>query len=456
MQPDAKPHPSSYRDPSGFVFEKDGVLYRQVNQVYREHYDHLIRSGCYQIMVEKKWLIPHTEAEGINATSGVYKILQPQRIPFLSYAYEWSFDMLKDAALLTLSIAKESLKFGMVLKDATPYNIQWHGIHPTLIDTLSFEKYDNNLPWIAYRQFCECFLGPLVLMHYLHQPLQKMMMAWPDGIPIDMVSEMLPFKSRMNLHVNLHIHLQASLSGKKQKENDVQKKFSEKKFLQLLDSLTILVKNLKWRGKHSQWYHYYDEASQRSNYLERKKLVIENWISDLRVTSAADLGANEGEFSFLLANKGIHTIACDSDHDAINKLYLQLKSSQRVDVWPLIVDLSHPSPGIGLNNIERIPFLERSKADAALALALIHHLCIGRNITLEQTAGLFALLCDILLIEFVPKEDPKVQEMLQQKKDIYTNYNQENFTKAYEKFFHIEKTEELTGGRILYLMKKHA
>src|SRR3954463_8373858 len=158
MQPVAQRLPSSYRDPSGFMFEKDGVLYRQVNEVYKEHYQHFIESGLYQSVLEKKWLVPHTEVDqSVNFSPGFYKTLQPERIPFISYPYEWCFEMLKDAALLTLSITIESLKYDMVLKDATPFNIQWRGANPVLIDTLSFEKYDRTLPWIAYRQFCECF-----------------------------------------------------------------------------------------------------------------------------------------------------------------------------------------------------------------------------------------------------------------------------------------------------------
>ncbi|MFL5773377.1 MAG: hypothetical protein ACJ75F_09480 [Flavisolibacter sp.] len=457
MQPVAQRLPSSYRDPSGFMFEKDGVIYRQVNVVYKEHYDHFIQSGLYKTLIEKKWMVPHIEVDQpINVSPGYYKTLQPERIPFLSYPYEWCFEMLKEAALFTLSIAVESLKYGMVLKDATPFNIQWRGATPVLIDTLSFEKYDSTLPWIAYRQFCECFVAPLVLMNYTHQPIQKMLLSWPDGIPVQMASSMLPMRSRLNLNVNLHIHLQAALSGKKQKDNQKPASFSEKKFRHLLESLTSLVRNLEWKGKQAGWSNYYNEAAQRNDYLPRKKQVVQKWIDELDVSSAIDLGANEGEFSFITASKGIRTIAADSDHDSINKLFLQIKEKQQENIWPLIIDLPDPSPGIGWNNEERMPFMERSKSHLALALALVHHLCIGRNITLEQTAGLFANLCSILLIEFVPKDDPKVQEMLIQKKDIYTSYNLENFLLAYEKLFRIEKNEQLPGGRTLYLMKKHA
>src|ERR1044071_3227438 len=175
------PHPSSYRDPSGFVFQKDGVLYRQVNISFKDHFDHFIQSGCYKHLTEKGLLIPHEQiSENLSGSKDYYTTLKPEEIGFISYPYEWSFDMLKDAALLTLKLVKECLGFNVMLKDATPYNIQWHKGKLVFIDTLSFEKYTET-PWIAYRQFCECFLGPLLLMHYSKKHLHPLQLAWPDG-----------------------------------------------------------------------------------------------------------------------------------------------------------------------------------------------------------------------------------------------------------------------------------
>jgi len=193
-------HPSSFRDPSGFIFSFNGELYRQVNHSFREHFDFFISSGLYKTVVEKKLLIPHEEITGDFGTAPErYKILKPEKIHCISYPYEWCFDMLKDAALLTLQLAKESLHYGMFLKDATPYNIQWHKDRLIFIDSLSFEKYDEGKPWIAYRQFCEYFLGPLLLMHYRQTSLHELQLAYPAGIPLQITTKLLPWKSRLSI-----------------------------------------------------------------------------------------------------------------------------------------------------------------------------------------------------------------------------------------------------------------
>jgi hypothetical protein len=162
----------------------------------------------------------------------------------------------------------------------------------------------------------------------------------------------------------------------------------------------------------------------------------------------------------LLAAKNIQTLAADADPYCINKLYNVIKTSGEKNIQPLIIDLSNPSPAIGVNNKERTSFITRLQADLALALALalalIHHLTIGKNIPFEMIADFFQSISSTLIIEFVPKEDEKVQQMLTGKKDIYTNYSEDNFEKAFGKYFRVLNKESITGShRILYLMKRH-
>jgi hypothetical protein len=231
-------HFSSYRDPSGFLFYKNEILYRQVNQVFKKDFEQFIQSGLYQHLVEKKILLSHqTVHENLTGSSNWYLTLQPQFVPFISYPYEWCFDMLKDAALLTLEAAKEALNFGMILKDASAYNVQLLNGKMIFIDTLSFEKYDEQKPWIAYRQFCEHFFAPLALMHYLKEPLQNLFIAYPDGIPLAIAAKMLPFKSKLKLHSYLHLHLQSSMTKTKTTENKKESSFSKQKMKNLLQSL---------------------------------------------------------------------------------------------------------------------------------------------------------------------------------------------------------------------------
>ena len=227
--------------------------------------------------------------------------------------------------------------------------------------------------------------------------------------------------------------------------------------LNLVDSLEGLVKKLTLPGNKSSWSHYYDEASQRPDYLAHKQKIIELWLDKIKpVSTAADLGANKGEFSKIVAANNIQTIAADFDGYCINTLYKQIKKTGEKNILPLIIDLSKPSPAIGVNNEERKSFLHRTKVDLVLALALVHHLAIGKNIPLDKIAALFAQLCRYLIIEFVPKLDEKIQLMLSGKNDIYAGYSEENFIAAFSNYFIIEEKEIIaSSGRIVYLMKKN-
>jgi hypothetical protein len=448
-------HPSSYRDPSGYIFWHDGVLYRQVNLSYKEHFDQLLQSGCYELLTSKQLLIKHEPvSNNLTGDNDYYTTLRPQLIPFISYPSEWCFDMLKEAALLTLKIAREAMGFNMILKDASPFNVQWLNGKPIFIDSLSLEKF-NEKPWIAYRQFCECFLAPLLLMHYNKKQMPGLQLAWPEGIPLDIISSLLPGRSRFSLYTYLHIHLHAKYSLKKGTPNQAIKPFSKQKLLNLISSLESLVSKLNVPAQDSTWTAYYDEASQRNDYLTQKKTIISQWQQALDIENVVDLGANEGEFSRLFAQQNKQVISADFDPYCINTLYNQEKKEGKTNITPLVIDLSYPTPATGVNNNERISFIDRVNADLVLALALIHHLSIGKNIPLDMVADLFQRLGKKLIIEFVPKEDEKVQLMLERKEDIYRDYDEPAFEKAFMRYYSIIDRKPIPGsGRILYLMQK--
>lgn len=450
-------HPSSFRDPSGYIFEREGIIYRQVNASFKEHYDHFIKNGCYVHLCGKELLIPHEQLnQNFTGDPEYYTTLKPEKIPFISYPYEWSFDMLKDAALLTLQLVKESIGYGMILKDATPFNIQWYRGRLTFIDTLSFEKY-KEVPWTAYRQFCENFLGPLLIMHYGKMPLHQLQLAWPDGIPLTVIQSLLPKRSRFSLHTYLHIHLHAKIAAKAGGNNQHARLFSKQKLLNLVSSLEILIGKLKLANNRSTWSGYYEEVAQRDNYLEEKKKIIGKWLDRLKpiINSAADIGANEGEFSKLLAEKNIPVLAADFDPFCINRLYSAIKKTGEKNIQPLIFDFATPMPAIGVNNEERSSFLSRTKVDAVMALALIHHLVIGKSIPFHSVADFFHRITEYLIIEFVPAQDEKVQYMLNQKSIPLKGYDEQHFESFFGGYFSIVEKESIPGNhRTLYLMKK--
>lgn len=209
---------SSFRDPSGFLFFENGTLFRSVNRLYQQNYDHLIQSRLYDKLVENDLLIPHREVQHpAEKRDDEYKIIQPEIVPFISYPYEWCFSQLKDAALALIKIQKQALDCNMVLKDASAYNIQFCKGKPLLIDTLSFEIYKENQPWVAYRQFCQHFLAPLSLMASRDIRLGQLIRIYIDGIPLDLVSGLLPISTWFKPALLTHIHLHAKAQKRYEK-----------------------------------------------------------------------------------------------------------------------------------------------------------------------------------------------------------------------------------------------
>ncbi len=452
---------NSYRDPSGFVFSYKDEIYRQVNKIYVQQYDRFVSAGLYDQLVSRKMLIPHAVInENLTGSPDWYITLKPEKIESLSYPYEWSFSMLKDAALLTLSIMKLSISYGMILKDATPYNIQWHKGQLTFIDTLSFENYDERKPWVAYRQFCETFLAPLLLMHYSKKPLQQLMLAWPEGIPVSVASSLLPLRSRFALYPYLHIHLNAKYSESAHKQGDKKISFSKPRMLNLLNSLESLVLKLKLPASKSTWSDYYNEAASRDDYLFDKKTILKKWFGALsaEIRTALDIGSNTGEFSFLLSERGVSVVAVDTDAVCIERLYRHVIETGEKNILPLVSDFANPAPGIGINNEERPSFISRVRPDLSLALAVIHHLAIGKNIPLNLIAEMFAnQTCKKLIIEFVPLSDEKTKILLKAKEIMFDKYTEENFLLEFLKYFELEdKAAIANSGRVLYNFNKKA
>lgn len=448
----------SFRDPAGFLYHKDEFVYRQVNFPYKDEYDQLLDTGLYKNLTEKGLLIPHEELSLENAVSGnAYKILKPEQIPFISYPFEWTFSQLKDAALTTLKIQKMAMEKGMSLKDCSAYNIQFYKGKPVFIDTLSFEKYQEGKPWVAYKQFCQHFLAPLALMSHRDIRLNQFFRIYIDGIPLDLASSLLPsrtwFRFSLFSHIHLHAKSQKRYSGKA--VATAERKISRVSFLGLIDNLESAIKKLKWQPKDTEWGDYVDNTNYSIDALEEKKLLVGNFIDQIKPDNVWDVGANTGLFSRIAADKGIPTLSFDIDPAAVEKNYIQVRKNGESSILPLLLDLTNPSPGIGWDNKERSSLAERGPADAILALALIHHLVISNNVPMSRVAEFFSKMCNYLIIEFVPKQDSKVQRLLSTRKDIFPDYKEDVFEKEFSMFFTILNTEKINNSeRTLYLMKK--
>lgn len=448
----------SFRDLSGSVFYKDGVIYRQVNSIYKNNYDFLISSGLYKKLTGATLLIAHSETgiPGVNK-GPTCKIIRPEKVPFISYPYEWCFSQLKDASLTILKIQKISLEFGMTLKDASAYNMQFIGNAPLLIDTLSFEIYRQGRPWAAYRQFCQHFLAPLTLMSKKDTRLNQLLRIYIDGIPLELTNKLLPPKTRFNLSLLTHLHLHAWFQRRFANKiiNKDKKKMSKASLLFLIDNLISTIEGMKLKTDASGWADYYNKTSYAPESFEHKKKLVAKFLDEAGNGMVWDLGANTGLFSRIAADKGMETISFDNDVFCVEINYRQCVKDNEKKILPLYLDLANPTPAIGWENKERLSLLERGPAKTVLALALIHHLAISNNLPLKNIAKFFSQICEYLIIEFIPKQDPQVERLFSSREDIFPDYDRYHFEDEFAKFFQINSSEAITGSqRTLYLMRK--
>ena len=451
---------ASFRDPSGFLFYQQGELYRQVNRAYQNHYDHLIESGFYDALVKQNLIIPHQEIEEIDSPKpdSVYKILKPELVDFISYPYEWCFLQLRGAALTTLRLARLALDHGMMLKDGSAYNLQFHQGRWRLIDTLSFEVYQEGEPWVAYKQFCQHFLAPLALMAYRDPHLNLISRIFIDGVPLDLASSLLPFRTKLRFglmtHIHMHARTQQRFADKEISPEEVKGKISRNALVGLLDSLRHAIKGLNVRNDGTEWGDYYQDTNYSQKAFEQKKAIVSDLIDRVGPRRVWDLGANTGEFSRLASDRGIFTVAFDVDPGAVSQNYIQVRKAHDMNLLPLVMDLTNPSPGLGWGHKERQSLMNRGPVPLVLALALVHHLAISNNVPLTKLAGFFYGICDHLIIEFVPKTDSQVVRLLRSREDIFDNYTMQGFEMAFGQFFQtIERRAIADTERILYLLK---
>lgn len=450
---------ASFRDPAGFVFIRDGILYRQVNQVAAKAYNRLMTSGLYDVLVQAAQLIEHDEVENPPADRArAYKVIRPTRVPFVAYPYEWCFSQLKESALLTLEIQRQAIAHQMSLKDASAYNIQLYQGHPILIDTLSFEEYREGEPWVAYRQFCQHFLAPLALMAYRNPRLNQLFRIHIDGIPLDLAASLLPWRSRLKpallTHLHLHAAVQRRYAHKDIQRNDVKQKLTQERLLGIIGTLEAAIRGLHWFPEQTEWSSYYENLeSYTKGALEQKRKLVEHFIEICRPRTVWDLGANTGYFSRLACARGALTISTDLDPGAVDLNYRAMRENRESHLVPLVLDMTNPSPAIGWHNTEHMSFVQRGPADMLVSLALIHHLAIGHNVSLQKIASLFRDLSSTAVIEFVPKSDPQVRRLLSMRKDIFSDYTEENFLATFNNYFTVEQAVNIVGSdRTLYLM----
>lgn len=441
---------SSFRDPSGFLFYENNILYRQINKSYQSNFTKLMTSGLYDELISKNLMIQHKDTIIPLKSSDGFKIIQPEKIEFISYPYEWSFSQYKDSAILTLEIQKIALRFNMILKDASAYNIQFKNNHPILIDTLSFEEYHKGQTWDAYGQFCRHFLAPLSLMAQKDIRLQQLLRIYIDGIPLDLTSKLLPRKSLLSVQLLSHIHAHAKKEKKHSKKTIKMRRLI---FEGMIESLLSTTKKLQFKLVNTEWGNYYNDTNYTDKSFNEKKKIVKEFLEFYKPKMVWDLGSNTGIFSRIANQIGSSVISFDIDPLAIEKNYLKLKNDNIKKILPLLMDFTNPSGNIGWNN-ERLALTERGKADMILALAFIHHLVISNNIPFDRISDFFQKITKYLIIEFIPKDDSQVIRMLGSR--IFERYDKKNFELEFSKRFKIIKSVDIVDTkRTIYLMERN-
>lgn len=450
----------SFRDPSGFVFSRDGVLYRQINPSYSAQYKHLNESGLYLALLDRGWLIPHEETTEPCPFENGIQVIRPERIPFISYPYEWSFSALKDAALLTLRIHRLAMDHGMVLKDASAFNVQFSRGKPIFIDTLSFDLYREGSPWIAYSQFCRHFLAPLLLMSFVDVRMSRMLSCYIDGIPLDLADQIL--RGRGGFFAKQHIHWHAASiarhadTSKRIDEGQPRKtvSLSRNSHLALIESMILWLEKLSLPGQKTEWGDYTAQTSYTETGADSKKSIVSDYINLIHPESLWDLGSNDGTYSMLAVRAGARTVAFDADPVAVEQCYRQTRGKD-MPILPLLMDLTNPSSGIGFAGKERMSISERERPDCIMMLAVIHHMAISNNVPLDLLAEWLSGISDHLIIEFVPKSDVQVQRLLSSREDIFDRYTQEQFEASFARYWKPIDQKAVQGSeRTIYLYRK--
>lgn len=452
-------HQASFRDPSGYVTQENGKLERVINSIYFPQYNQLTRSGFYAKLFKAGLLIPHKEVE--NTQEKI--IIRPEFIPFITNPYEWSFEMYKHAALHTLKVHRAALSNGFILKDASAYNITFHRGKPIFMDTLSFDFYEDNAPWRAFKQFITHFLGPLLLAKYHGVSMLNLMQNHIDGIPVKTVASLLPFKTKFNSTIYSNIHLLAKLEARYSEDYKAESKISKlskKAHNNIIESLYDFIKKLSINEK-TEWGDYYNKTNYNELAFKQKAGLIKEWAAALKAKKTVDIGGNDGTFGRELKDTAELILVSDIDANAVDFNYKQIQKNKETKILPFVCDVLQPAPAIGFNNTERSSLINRLKdfnPDLTMALALIHHITLSGNVPFLKSAEFFASFSENLIFEFPTRDDSWVQSLLVRKREFinyFDFYNEENFENAYSNYFEIVKKETISDSqRVLYLLKR--
>jgi hypothetical protein len=452
----SRPDPGSYRDPGSRVFHQDGQVYRFIDERSLRNWQRLAETRFFADGVASGEIIATEIVTDFPLTAGGEwaAVLRHERVPVISYPYEWTFSMLREAALLQLDLLLAALAEGMILKDSTPFNVQWRGNSPVFIDIGSFEVLEDGEVWVGYRQFLAQYLYPLMLTANVGIPFQPWLRGQPDGLTAEQMKNVMSKRDLMRKSGLLHVALLArSERNQDGAGRDVRSEFKEAGFTKEMiennvKGLRKTIAGLSWDPGRTRWNQYATGCDHVALQRDAKAVFVAEALSGRSQSMVWDLGANDGHFSRIAAETAEHVLALDSDYAVLDDLFVSLKTNGPGNVLPLVQDLADPSPGIGWRGAERPPLVERSTPDVVLCLAVVHHLVIGRNVPLKAVIEWFADLGARVVLEWVAPDDPMVLGLTANRKphEIHRDYT-EGYLRTYlGERFTIDREEELPGG----------
>lgn len=450
---------SSFRDPAGQVYRTRDRILRSVSARGAPDYEFIRDSGLLSELVTANRLIPSEEVSpdilGPDAGDVRY-VLEHPVLPFISYPYEWCFSALKSAALLQLDLITDALARGVTLSDASAYNVQFRGADPVFIDPLSFQRYQNGDYWAAHQQFCEQYLNPLLLTALKGVAFNGWFRGNLEGIHSDDLDRLLSWRHKLNWRVLTHVTLPVRLQSRARSAGDTRIDRVKERHLPKTSLLAMVGGLRKWIGgleprssAHSVWRGYEADNSYDADAAATKAAFTQQFAAKLKPAMLLDVGCNTGEYAEIALNAGAaEAIGIDTDPSVVDAAFQRAKS-KNLRFMPLVMDAADPSPGQGWLGRERKSLDGRINAQALLAYAVVHHLAIGRNIPLPEIISWLIGLAPQGVIEFVEKEDPMIQRMLQLREDIFPDYRRDAFLAAIGNHAEIVETRDVIEGRRL-------
>ena len=449
--------PGSYRDRNGAVFYRDGEVFRGISAKALANWERLSAAPFFRELTALGSIVETARVQReleVQFGGDWAAVLEHARIPFVSYPYEWTFGMLKDATLLHLDLLEAALGAGMILKDSSAYNIQWSGAQPVFVDIPSFELMRRGEPWVGYRQFCELFLYPLMMRAYKGVDFRPWLRGNIDGIPAHALRPLLSTRDLARPGVLMHVLAQNALqrryssSPRNVRCSLAEAGFDERMIARNVASLKKIVGRMTATGAKTTWADYAKTHSYDDAEFQAKLGFVREAAAHRHWRLVWDLGCNAGMFSRLAAEHADYVVAMDGDWMAVEHLYLgQQGRADRQKILPLVVNLSDPSPSQGWQGLERKSLPDRGTPDLTLCLALIHHIVIGANIPMREFLSWLASLRTALVIEFVGRDDEMVETLLRNKDDQYADYSLENFEGQLTRHFAIQEKRPLKDGK---------